>query len=197
MSAVSVARAPTSTTTRRDGTSTPEGGENDVRPRSEWSTARRRGRCGRRCLRVPARPRRARPKPSGCRRSRARGVLHLQTPGRRADIRRRWPRTISSSTASYPTSARGMCHARSHRSTVSTCRLTATGEVIPYDLLVVGTGARGEAALPGALTFHGVEYEPAVRALLDELERATRLVRRVRGARRESAGRSRSTSSRC
>ena len=47
---------------------------------------------------------------------------------------------------------------------------TATGEAIPYDLLVVGTGARGEEALPGALTFHGWRDEPAIRALLEELD---------------------------
>ena len=32
---------------------------------------------------------------------------------------------------------------------------TATGEAIPYDMLVVAPGARGEEALPGALTFEG------------------------------------------
>jgi sulfide:quinone oxidoreductase len=47
---------------------------------------------------------------------------------------------------------------------------TATGEAIPYDILVVAAGARGEDALPGALTFHGWRDEPAVRALLEELD---------------------------
>ena len=50
---------------------------------------------------------------------------------------------------------------------------TAAGEVVPYDVLVVAPGARTEAALPGALTFHGSSSEHAVRALLADLERAT------------------------
>ena len=47
---------------------------------------------------------------------------------------------------------------------------TAAGEVVPYDVLVVAPGARTEAALPGALTFHGSSNEHAVRALLADLD---------------------------
>jgi sulfide:quinone oxidoreductase len=48
---------------------------------------------------------------------------------------------------------------------------TASGEEIPYDTLVLATGAEPEEAVPGALTFRGPESVPEFRALLDELDR--------------------------
>jgi sulfide:quinone oxidoreductase len=46
---------------------------------------------------------------------------------------------------------------------------TAQGELLPYDLLVVASGARSEIGLQGALTFRGEQDESAFRALLTEL----------------------------
>jgi sulfide:quinone oxidoreductase len=43
------------------------------------------------------------------------------------------------------------------------------GAELPYDKLVVATGAAAVAALPGALTFHGAEDVEALRALREEL----------------------------
>ena len=52
-----------------------------------------------------------------------------------------------------------------------------SGERLPYDALVVATGTRSEAVLPGALTFRGPADVPAFRTLLDEVEaRAVRCV---------------------
>ena len=59
---------------------------------------------------------------------------------------------------------------------------TATGEAIPYDMLVVATGARGEEALPGALTFHGWRDEQASPRAARRTRRGQRLVGRLRGA---------------
>jgi sulfide:quinone oxidoreductase len=47
--------------------------------------------------------------------------------------------------------------------------LTAAGERIPFDVLVLALGARATPPLPGALTFGGRADVPALRALLDEL----------------------------
>ncbi len=47
--------------------------------------------------------------------------------------------------------------------------VTAGGERIPFDSLLVATGARPRDPLPGALTFRGRDDVPALRALLDEL----------------------------
>ncbi len=47
---------------------------------------------------------------------------------------------------------------------------TAQGEPLPYELLFVASGARFEAALPGALTFRGEQDESDFRSLLAELE---------------------------
>jgi sulfide:quinone oxidoreductase len=46
---------------------------------------------------------------------------------------------------------------------------TTGGERIPYDALVVATGAATREALPGALTFRGRADVPALREVLDEL----------------------------
>ena len=47
---------------------------------------------------------------------------------------------------------------------------TATGEAIPYDVLVVASGARADPAVAGAVTFSGSRGEQHVRALLGDLE---------------------------
>ena len=47
--------------------------------------------------------------------------------------------------------------------------VTGSGARIRYDVLVVATGARATAALPGALTFGGRADVPQLRALLGEL----------------------------
>jgi sulfide:quinone oxidoreductase len=51
--------------------------------------------------------------------------------------------------------------------------LTASGDTLPYDKLVIATGARAQVALPGALTFGGRDDVPAMRTLLDELVEGT------------------------
>ena len=48
--------------------------------------------------------------------------------------------------------------------------VTAGGGSIPYDVLVVASGARPEPVLSGAFTFRGPADSPAFRALLDEIE---------------------------
>ena len=45
----------------------------------------------------------------------------------------------------------------------------SSGEVLPYELLVIAAGARAETAVPGALTFAGPDDEPAFRVLLADL----------------------------
>jgi sulfide:quinone oxidoreductase len=45
--------------------------------------------------------------------------------------------------------------------------LTRSGRHVRFDVLVVATGARAVASLPGAVTFGGRESGPAMRALLD------------------------------
>jgi sulfide:quinone oxidoreductase len=47
--------------------------------------------------------------------------------------------------------------------------VTGSGERIPFDALVVATGALATEWLPGALTFRGRPDVPALRTLLDEL----------------------------
>ena len=47
--------------------------------------------------------------------------------------------------------------------------LTGSGERLDYDSLLVATGARQVATLPGALAFGGRDQVPALRALLDDL----------------------------
>jgi len=49
--------------------------------------------------------------------------------------------------------------------------VTKSGERIPFDVLVVATGAHPIEPFPGALTFRGRQDVPALRALLDELTR--------------------------
>ena len=51
--------------------------------------------------------------------------------------------------------------------------LTGSGARIPYDALLVATGARATAALPGALTFSGRADVPRLHALLEELVNGT------------------------
>jgi sulfide:quinone oxidoreductase len=51
--------------------------------------------------------------------------------------------------------------------------VTGSGVRIPYDALLVATGARATAPLPGALTFGGRADVPRLRALLDELVNGT------------------------
>jgi len=51
--------------------------------------------------------------------------------------------------------------------------LTAGGDELRYDRLLIATGARSEAMLPGALTFRGREDVPALQALLTELVEGT------------------------
>jgi sulfide:quinone oxidoreductase len=48
---------------------------------------------------------------------------------------------------------------------------TRDGDRIPYDVLLIATGARAVDPLPGALTFAGGQSVAAMRDLLDELER--------------------------
>jgi sulfide:quinone oxidoreductase len=65
-----------------------------------------------------------------------------------------------------------------HARVVSVDRLariafTATGEAIPYDMLVVASGARADPAVPGAITFSGARGEQEVRALLDDLDKGS------------------------
>lgn len=48
--------------------------------------------------------------------------------------------------------------------------LLRSGVRIPYDSLIVATGARSEPVLPDALTFRGPASVPAFRRLLDEVE---------------------------
>jgi sulfide:quinone oxidoreductase len=50
--------------------------------------------------------------------------------------------------------------------------ITEGGEEIPYDRLVVATGALFRDSLPGALTFRGRADVPALRAVLDDLVQA-------------------------
>ncbi len=50
---------------------------------------------------------------------------------------------------------------------------TSRGELLPYELLVVASGASPEVALPGALTFRGEQDESAFRALLAEVKAGT------------------------
>ena len=47
--------------------------------------------------------------------------------------------------------------------------VTAGGERIPFDSLLVATGASPAEPLPGALTFRGRDDVPALRSLLEEL----------------------------
>jgi sulfide:quinone oxidoreductase len=49
--------------------------------------------------------------------------------------------------------------------------ITSEGEELPYDVLVVATGAEAEEALPGALTYRGSEDGRTFAELLDEIER--------------------------
>src|SRR5947209_2740779 len=48
---------------------------------------------------------------------------------------------------------------------------TSDGELLPYDALLLATGARTVEAVPGALTFGGPNSVPAFSAVLRELER--------------------------
>ncbi len=47
--------------------------------------------------------------------------------------------------------------------------ITASGKQLPFDALVIATGARAHEAFPGALTFRGRPDVPALRAMLDDL----------------------------
>jgi sulfide:quinone oxidoreductase len=47
--------------------------------------------------------------------------------------------------------------------------ITAGGRRIPFDALVIATGAVPQIAIPGALTFHGRGDVPALRAVLEDL----------------------------
>jgi sulfide:quinone oxidoreductase len=51
--------------------------------------------------------------------------------------------------------------------------VTASGARIPYDALIVATGARARSPLPGALTFGGRADVPWMHSLLDELVSGT------------------------
>ena len=48
---------------------------------------------------------------------------------------------------------------------------TRSGEEVPYEVLVVATGAQPEEAVPGAFTFRGIGDQHAYRTLMDELDR--------------------------
>ena len=48
---------------------------------------------------------------------------------------------------------------------------TRSGAEVPYEVLVVATGAEAEEAIPGALTFRGTGDQHEYRTLMDELER--------------------------
>ena len=45
---------------------------------------------------------------------------------------------------------------------------TRSGEEVPYDVLVVATGAKPEEAVPGAFTFRGTDDQHEYRTLMDE-----------------------------
>ncbi|MGZ4173468.1 MAG: NAD(P)/FAD-dependent oxidoreductase, partial [Solirubrobacteraceae bacterium] len=47
--------------------------------------------------------------------------------------------------------------------------ITASGKRLPFDALVIATGARARESFPGALTFRGRPDVPALRAMLDDL----------------------------
>jgi sulfide:quinone oxidoreductase len=47
--------------------------------------------------------------------------------------------------------------------------ITASGKQLPFDALVIATGARAREAFPGAVTFRGRPDVPALRAVLDDL----------------------------
>ncbi len=49
--------------------------------------------------------------------------------------------------------------------------MTSSGVGVSFDVLVVASGAQPEEAIPGALTYRGVEDREALRALLDGLDR--------------------------
>jgi sulfide:quinone oxidoreductase len=48
--------------------------------------------------------------------------------------------------------------------------ITRSGSGVSFDALVVTSGAKPEEAIPGALTYRGVEDEEELRTLIDELE---------------------------
>ena len=48
---------------------------------------------------------------------------------------------------------------------------TGSGAEVPYDMLVVATGTRSEEAVPGALTFAGIDDRQKFAELMDQLER--------------------------
>ena len=48
---------------------------------------------------------------------------------------------------------------------------TSQGDLLPYDSLVLATGARRQIALPGALTYRGSEDTQAFARILDEAQR--------------------------
>ena len=53
--------------------------------------------------------------------------------------------------------------------------LTRGGERLPYDLLVVATGARSQESIPGAVTFRGPLNAGAVEGVLDRAAREPQL----------------------
>jgi sulfide:quinone oxidoreductase len=67
----------------------------------------------------------------------------------------------------------GASHRRSALAAVDTDRrLAATkeGDELPYDALIVASGAESEAAVPGALTYRGLEDTQSFAELLGEIE---------------------------
>ena len=48
---------------------------------------------------------------------------------------------------------------------------TRGGEEVPYEVLVLATGAKPEEAVPGSLTFRGTDDQHEYRTLMDELDR--------------------------
>jgi sulfide:quinone oxidoreductase len=53
--------------------------------------------------------------------------------------------------------------------------LTRDGETVPYEVLVIATGARSQTAVPGAATFRGPLTPGAVEQAIDRLERDPQL----------------------
>ena len=53
--------------------------------------------------------------------------------------------------------------------------LTRDGERLPYDLLVIATGARSQESVPGAVTFRGALNAGAVEGVLDRVAREPQL----------------------
>ena len=152
--------------------------------------SRRDRRWRRRGARDPHRPARSRRRPRGHHARRAGGVLHLSPDDRGGAVRRGPRRTATSSGRASPSEfdARLVQDAVAEVAPTEQAVRTGAGKAIPYDHLVLATGARATPAYAHAITFGEDRRGGGAARAAPRRRGGLRRPHRLRGAQRDDVG---------